>query len=169
MFCPKCGQQQVADNIRFCSRCGLPIHGLPEWLERGGVPGVNEVAAPVVASAKRVGIRRGAKLAFLSAVLAPIFFGLSIVTDSPGPLIVPFTVFLAGLALMLYAVIFWEDTPRAVSPAQPATLRSQFGKTAVGPGTTNWTNGMDARPVSTSELAQPPSVTEHTTKLLVDD
>lgn len=25
MFCPQCGHQQVSDNIRFCSRCGLSL------------------------------------------------------------------------------------------------------------------------------------------------
>ena len=37
MYCPKCGQQQVSDNTRFCSRCGLPIDVLAEWLAGGGV------------------------------------------------------------------------------------------------------------------------------------
>ena len=25
MFCPQCGHQQVSDDIRFCSRCGLSL------------------------------------------------------------------------------------------------------------------------------------------------
>lgn len=25
MFCPQCGHQQVTDETRFCSRCGLPL------------------------------------------------------------------------------------------------------------------------------------------------
>ena len=25
MFCPQCGHQQVSNDIRFCSRCGLPF------------------------------------------------------------------------------------------------------------------------------------------------
>jgi uncharacterized membrane protein YvbJ len=36
MFCPKCGQQQVSDNTRFCSQCGLSINGLAEWIASGG-------------------------------------------------------------------------------------------------------------------------------------
>ena len=36
MYCPKCGQQQVSDEMRFCSRCGLALTGLAEWL--GGAP-----------------------------------------------------------------------------------------------------------------------------------
>ena len=26
MFCPKCSQQQISDNIRFCSRCGFQLN-----------------------------------------------------------------------------------------------------------------------------------------------
>jgi hypothetical protein len=107
---------------------------------------------------------------FVSAVMAPIFLGLSFVVDSPVPLFVPFTIFLAGLACMLYTLIFGDETPRAGElPARPAALRSGFSKTALGPGTNKWANDLGERRVSTSELAQPPSVTEHTTKLLVDD
>lgn len=25
MFCPQCGHRQVSDDVRFCSRCGLPL------------------------------------------------------------------------------------------------------------------------------------------------
>src|SRR5689334_7647741 len=35
MYCPNCGQQQVSDEMRFCSRCGLALTGLAEWLGGG--------------------------------------------------------------------------------------------------------------------------------------
>ena len=35
MFCPKCSQQQAADEVRFCSRCGFPLGGVKELLPRG--------------------------------------------------------------------------------------------------------------------------------------
>ena len=107
---------------------------------------------------------------FFSAVLFPIFLGLSFLFDHPAPLFVPFTIFLAGLSWMLYNLIFGEEIPRTVNlPGRPAELRSASAKNALGPGTDNWVSGVGGRPVSTSELAQPPSVTENTTKLLVDD
>ena len=28
MFCPQCGQQQVSDVTRYCSRCGFPLDGV---------------------------------------------------------------------------------------------------------------------------------------------
>lgn len=107
---------------------------------------------------------------FFSAVLFPIFLALSFVFDSPGPLFVPATVFLAGFAMTLYALIFSDEIPRPQDlPTRASELRSAFGKPALSPGTNNWAATANARHVSTSELAQPPSVTENTTKLLVDD
>ena len=35
MYCPNCGQQQISDEMRFCSRCGLALSGLMEWLAGG--------------------------------------------------------------------------------------------------------------------------------------
>lgn len=170
MYCPKCGQQQVTDTTRFCSRCGLPIHGLSEWVERDGISLVRDDEAQPRSSRKRVCMKRGAKLLFVSLILTPLFFALSFVADSPGPLFVPLTFFLAGLSFMLYTLIFGDESPRVrTSPARPATFRSGFSTAALGPGKNDWVNSLGGRPVSTSELAQPSSVTEHTTKLLVDD
>jgi hypothetical protein len=36
MYCPTCGQQQAAENIRFCSRCGFLLTGVSEIIANGG-------------------------------------------------------------------------------------------------------------------------------------
>jgi endogenous inhibitor of DNA gyrase (YacG/DUF329 family) len=168
MYCPKCGQQQVSDDMRFCSRCGLPIAGLAEWLADGAALAVRREATPsALASPRRKGIRRGAKLMFLSGILLPIFFGFSILVDGPFPLIIPFTVFFTGLSLMLYARIFGEETPPAESQkAQPSRFASASESNALPPASNSRINGLSEQRVRTSELAQPPSVTENTTRLL---
>ena len=121
MYCPKCGQQEAADDTRFCPRCGLPVSGLAQWLAKAGAPAADEEAPSALASPRRKGIRRGAKLMFLSLVLLPLFFGLCFPADSPVPLFVPLTFFLAGLSLTLYCRIFSEDTPPAKRrPARPS-------------------------------------------------
>ncbi len=171
MYCPKCGQQQVADNVRFCSRCGLPIGEVSEWMAGGAALAVlEEAASPALISPKRKNIRRGAKLMFMSAVLLPVFFGISLLVDGPGPLIVPFTIFLAGLSLYLYARLFGEELPPAKSqPAQPSRLAAMSGGNALPPASNLWVDSVGRQRARTSELAQPPSVTEHTTKLLNND
>lgn len=171
MYCPRCGQQQVSDDTRFCSRCGLPISGLAEWVAGGGVPVGREEAVPAAsASPRRKGTRRGAKLMFLSGVLTPIFFVLGLLVDHPFPLVVPFTIFFAGLSWLLYARIFGEELPPAKSrQGQPSRLGGASGGTALPPAANAGINIMGGQPVRTAELVKPPSVTEHTTKLLDSD
>ena len=104
---------------------------------------------------------------FLSGVLLPIFFGLSILVDGPVPLLIPLTIFLTGLSLMLYSRIFAEETPSAGrQQVRPARLGTMYGGTALPPAAKPGLSSMGGEQVRTAELAQPPSVTEHTTKLL---
>jgi hypothetical protein len=169
MYCPKCGLQQITDEMRFCSRCGLPISGLAEWLAGGGgvLAGHEEEAPLPVVSPRRKGISRGAKLIFVSVVMIPIFFGLSILADNPIPLMLPFTIFLAGLCIMLYSRLFGEETPSGkIQRAQPHKLSATPESNALPPASNNWMNWAGGQRVRTAELAQPPSVTEHTTRLL---
>src|SRR5688572_17541892 len=92
MFCPRCGQQQVSDEMRFCSRCGLPIGGLIEWLGRG-IPAApaqdTQSSLSSLPSPRKKGIRRGGKVMFASAVLFVIFLIISIAVDEGGPLVSP--------------------------------------------------------------------------------
>jgi hypothetical protein len=145
---------------------------LNEWLAGDGrVLAVREEDATAgFASPRRKGSRRGAKLMFLSGVLMPVFFGLCFLVDNPAPLFIPLTIFLAGLSLMLYCRIFSEDISRSKSqPAHPSRLGAMFGGTALPPASNIGMNSVSGQPVRTAELAQPPSVTEHTTKLLDHD
>ncbi|CAN5409774.1 hypothetical protein BH10ACI3_BH10ACI3_00930 [soil metagenome] len=36
MHCPSCGQQQISNETKFCSRCGLPLGVVSEVLAYGG-------------------------------------------------------------------------------------------------------------------------------------
>ena len=105
MYCPKCSQPASYD-ARYCSRCGLPLTTISDIIDNGGFPLDHQATRR---SLRRRGMRVGAKLMFMSAVLLPIFFGLSFPADSPAPLLVPLTIFFAGLAWFLYSRIFGED------------------------------------------------------------
>jgi hypothetical protein len=172
MYCPQCGQQQISDSTRFCSRCGLLVSGLAEWLARGGMVPAGRDEAVVLnrsASPKKKGISRGAKLMFISGVLLPVCFGLAFVVDGPGPLLLPATVFFAGLSILLYSLIFGEDVPILTQSTEASRLTTMFRNTALPPATNNQMHSMTDHPVRTAELAGPPSVTENTTKLLDRD
>ena len=165
MYCPKCGQQQLSDNSRFCSRCGIEISGVAEWLAGGVFPVISETAGKK--SPRRKGISRGAKLMFFSGVMLPIFFAMSFAAENSGPLIVPLTIFFAGLALMLYARLFGEDTPAVATPRyQPPAFATQSTGPALPPANDARIHSGLGQSVRTAELARPPSVTEHTTRLL---
>jgi hypothetical protein len=169
MFCPRCGQQQVSEEVRFCPRCGLSLASVPALLASEAVADDKGSARKGILSWKRAGVRRGAKLMFFGAVLFPIFLGLSIAFDSPGPLVVPFTVFLAGLAWMLYFVLFGEETPRAGGAEVRKEFRDSRTAQALPPSTFVPASGFGARRADTADMARPPSVTEQTTRLLDED
>lgn len=104
---------------------------------------------------------------FLSGVLVPLFFGLSLLVENPAPLLLPFAIFLVGLSIMLYFRIFGEDIQIAKGQqVQPSRLGAMLGNGALPPASGMRMNGISSQRVKTAELAQPPSVTEHTTRLL---
>ncbi|HEX7335352.1 MAG TPA: zinc ribbon domain-containing protein [Pyrinomonadaceae bacterium] len=168
MYCPNCGQQQISDEMRFCSRCGFALSGLAEWLA-GGRPPVKRVddqqTAPL--SPRRKGIRRAAKLMFFSAVLFPIFLMISIGVDDGGPMIVPIFTFFVAAVMMLYARLFSDkNAPMLNQVAQTSVLNPTTARGSLPPATNLPMPGFGRQQVRTNELAQPPSVTENTTRLL---
>lgn len=170
MYCPRCAQQQISDEMRFCSRCGLPLGGLIEWLTFGGAPAGRVQEKPLsLASPRRKGIRRGAKVMFFSGAVLPVAVLMSIAADEPFPLFFPVIAFIVGLTITLYSYLFAEDFPEIKGqPAQPFGIGVPSGGQALPPASipVYGPGNPTGQRVRTNELAQPPSVTEHTTKLL---
>ncbi|HKY45807.1 MAG TPA: zinc ribbon domain-containing protein [Pyrinomonadaceae bacterium] len=169
MYCPNCGQQQISDEMRFCSRCGLALSGLVEWLAGGRLPlqRRDEPQAPAANSPRRKGMRRAAKLMFFSGVLFFICLVISIAAEEGAFMVFPFLLFFISLALMLYARLF-SDTKAPVinQPAQTPAVGSTSARGSLPPGATIPIPGTGRQHVRTNELAQPSSVTENTTRLL---
>lgn len=175
MYCPNCGQQQISEEMRYCSRCGLALTGLVEWLAGGRLPlRAAEEAQVAPDSPRRKNMRRAGKMMFFAGALFPIFLLISIAEDDPGPLLVPFFVFFISLAWMLYARIFMSTTPpvrQVVIPVSipPSSLQTSAFGAAPARGSLPPAPGTpvpNRQQVRTNELAQRPSVTEHTTRLL---
>jgi hypothetical protein len=106
---------------------------------------------------------------FLSAVLVPFCFVLSLMVDEPVPLLLPLTIFIVGLSIMLYTRFFGETVRPAISYEQQSRLGTTFGNTALPAATNLPTNNTSAPKVRPTEAVQPTSVTEHTTRLLDKD
>src|SRR6185369_5444297 len=168
MYCPNCGQQQVSEEMRFCSRCGLALSGLADWMAGGMLVRPAPETRVLSPSRRRKMIRRAAKLMFFSVALFPVFVLMSIAVDEPGPIAVPAILFFASLMWMVYSRLFIDDTAPMLNPA---AQQSTFGPMPTRMSLTPPTNISDfgRQQVRTNELAQAPSVTEHTTKLLDQD
>lgn len=173
MYCPQCGQQQVSDELRFCSRCGFQLGGVTQLLATGGeLPGLYKGDNKKLRSPRAQGVRQGMMVIFIAMVLIP----LSELFKPHGE-ILPVTLMMAGLMRILYAAIFQEGSMRrkkldgASSPYVPPALPRQMSVEgerggALPPAQSVPVSGYSVRRVETAEIAQPSSVTEHTTKLL---
>src|SRR6266404_9244446 len=177
MYCPQCGQQQATDSMRFCARCGFPREGAMVLLaHRGMLPRYEAAAGETKISARRRGVKQGALLMLIGAVLVPLLGVFSSFA--------PFTIgrafeffaaaaailcFLGGPLRMLFAALFEEGAPH-----KQFTMPSSYPPPAIPPPVRLTTLpqanaapqlGWRARP-QTAEFNQPPSVTDHTTRLL---
>lgn len=167
MYCPRCSQQQVSNDASFCSRCGFQLGVVKGLLVTdGALPARAIDRQSGFLATGRKSVRRGAKLIFFSLVSLPVFFALSFINDSPGPLLPPALAFLAGLTLVLYAWIFGED----LLPTKQEAKSPFFGGIASSPNVLlqpgSSRGELRAARANTAEIIRPPSITEHTTKLL---
>lgn len=172
MYCPNCGQQQVSNEMRFCSRCGMALSGLADWLTGGRLVSMPAQPPPLPApptqlSPRRKSMRRAGKMMFFSGALFPIFLLIAVAEGEPGPIIVPFILFFIALAWMLYARLFSDPNPKVDPRAtQTPQLVSIPQRSSLPPASTIPISDVRGPQVRTNELAQPPSVTENTTRFL---
>jgi hypothetical protein len=131
--------------------------------------GASIPSAPVM-TARRRGIRRGAKLMFICGVLLPAVLLLAIEDDAPGPLLLICTTFLAGLAWLVYSWLFGDNTvPVGKDAARSRDLAAAGDRPALGAPQFTPAPLFNQQRTNTAEIYQPPSVTEHATKLLDKD
>lgn len=144
--------------MRFCSRCGFQLTRVAELLAADGIApakaGMLEARFPRIS-------RRGARLLFFSIVSAPIFVIFSAIFDSPLALLGSFFFFLAGIAHIIYQLIFGESLLveiRKENDRLPAGTETYLPPAGGIPA-----SGLFSR--ETADFTPPPSVTESTTKL----
>ncbi|NNE98378.1 MAG: hypothetical protein HKN25_05080 [Pyrinomonadaceae bacterium] len=180
MYCPRCGEQQVSGNLRFCSKCGLPLTVVSEVLSNGGtLPQLEELY-----SGKKPWLTRKNGIFFsiiwfiLFVPFGASFWGVLGVDELAGVSAV-FGVF-SALVMFLFSLFFLRSGPTEtanmypiqnqqslpqnlnVNQAAQGELPAAQGQTAqeyVNPAAGSW------KAPDTGDLV-PPSVTEGTTKLL---
>ena len=179
MFCPKCSQQQSAEEARFCSRCGLQLGVVKALLAADDTATDARGAAPDRSLRTRDMSVGAALMFFVALVLALVALEMP---PSFNSRIYPLVV--AWLALMVLVNIrplvryfLGTGAPRhakdaaATAPAPDLTTKvaASSRRSALPPATEGVpASAFGAQRVNTAEVVHPPSVTEHTTNLLRD-
>ena len=166
MYCPRCGNQPASDRVRFCPSCGFRLDGLPDLIARDGapasfpnIPQTNSLQSGEPSERKR-GIRRGAKMVFFSLAMFLPVIGFCFLVEEPGPLILPASLFLAGIFWMIYYRLFGDENAPAPKPAYPPYFGPPPQNASLPP--------QQSVPVyrSPAEAPKEHSVVEHTTRSL---
>ncbi len=170
MHCPQCGQQQPPEETRFCKSCGFSIVAVRTLLATDNVSAtLREETQKPRQSPRRKGVRQGVILLFIFMVLMPLIE----IKGGSDLQFLPMMFLMAGLMRILYAVIFQEGAlgkKQISAPFVASIATEQLGPASRGselpPARSVPISADKARRVETAEMASPPSVTEHTTKLL---
>jgi hypothetical protein len=178
MFCPQCGQRQTSNEARFCSSCGFQLYVVTELLKTGGQL-TRRPPTPGKLSPRSRGLRQGAMLMLSTFVLVPIvaILGASML-GLPAEFVAATAIIcmMGGFLRIMYALLFEtneapeapETAPQYAPPVSvPNYLGTQHAPSALPPP--------QGSPIpayrtphrfDTGEIMPPPSVTDHTTRLL---
>jgi hypothetical protein len=182
MHCPRCGQQQISDQTKFCSRCGFQLGLVAELLEHGGfLPQLAELHKGKSAFfSRKNGVIFSILWFIFWVMMVPAFFGIAGADEAAGVSAV-FGVFSTMMSLII-SLAFLKRAPKAyeLAPHQmgagpmPASLYGNPHMNAlppqqVQPASTYMPPEGSWRAPDTGDLLRPGSVTEGTTKLLKKD
>jgi uncharacterized protein with PQ loop repeat len=179
MFCPRCSQEQISEEIKFCSRCGFPLGLVSEILAHGGfLPQLAETDK----NKKRWTRKNGLVFALFwfmlfSFILTPMF-GILDIDKMAGMCAILGT--MGGLFLTVLSFAYLKNEPKIkgfynqelpnykannLYTSQQAALPPQQTQPAQSyvPAANSW------KAPDTGDLVQPHSVTDGTTKLLEKD
>lgn len=185
MHCPQCGQQQVSDEMRFCSRCGFSLSVVSELLSQGGTLPEREAEASAPKLTSRQRGKRLSLILLLTGFLLAIIGGMIIDTRSPNSLDDPgmagtlllfspaIICIVAGFVRLLYALLLEGSAQHRSPSALPRrdSVESAYldaaGRYPVLPASHSVpVTDFGTKRGNTTEMANVPSVTENTTKLL---
>ncbi len=172
LFCPRCGQQQVSPETKFCSRCGFQLGLVNELILNGGyLPQLEQLR-------KRPWLSRTNGIVF--SVMWFIFFTLLLtsligIAGGEDSVAVAAVIGIFGsMMLLLASLVFLRNPPRSL-PISYLAMGPQMDTTAkqgalpaeqsIPAGVYDAPKG-NWRAPATGEVRFPGSVTDDTTKLL---
>ncbi len=175
MHCPSCGQQQVSQETKFCSRCGMPLSVVAEVVAQGGyLPQLAQLNEKRTIATRKNGV--GLSIIwclFFLLIMAPLW-GIAGIDELAGVSAV--VGIFGGLIILVSSLIFlkrpdafyrYQQHPqsppalygqpqRSALPPQHSMPASHYGPPQAG----HWRDTNDLEPVS---------VTESTTRLLNEE
>lgn len=175
MYCPRCSQQQIPEEIKFCSRCGLPLGIIAEVLAHGGfLPQLAELGKK-----KKFTRRNGLIFAlfwfmFFVLIMMPLVF----IDNRNDALVMAILGTMGSLIMVIASFIFLKNEPKQTYLPNQNTETNNFknlyqkNQNALPPQqsipASAYAPSMQGNWRDTKDLVQP-SVTEGTTKLLSKD
>lgn len=181
MYCPVCGQKQVSEDTRFCSRCGFALIGVSSLIaNNGNVTGNQTEKVSKPDSKRKRGLKKGLMIFLLTFLIVPIAVVLTIAARIEEPIVVALLAILfgvGGLLRMAYAMLlesneeiadtsgkFKNSLQNIINKKEAKSLPEQtsipVSDYAAPPRAGNWRD--------TNDLA-PHSVVENTTRQLRKD
>jgi hypothetical protein len=179
MHCPSCGQQQVTNNTKFCSRCGMPLVIVSELLIHGGyLPQLAELnKSSHTIYTRKNGIMFGIFwFIFFVPLLASIFGGVFNI-EVLGEILALIGCF-GALMIFIFSLVYLKKAPKQVNPnfyehtgQNPAGLYP-MANAALPPQQSIPVSGYTTPPAGnwrdTNDL-QPSNMSDNATKLLSKD
>ena len=179
MYCPDCGQQQISNETRFCSRCGLPLNLVAEVVANGGtLPQLAQLDKEAKRwFSKKNGMVFGLFWFLIFTVVFTSFLGLLGAPDELMGLLALMGVF-GGLLIVLFSAFFLPGKPKPLSlyPHSSVPNPAQFAASQQRPGALPPQQSVPVQNYAppagswrdTNDLSRP-SVTEGTTRLLTKE
>ena len=180
MYCPKCSQRQVSDEVHFCPRCGFQLDALKTLVAQDQSIAAGGEAGPLsqLTPARKRDMLLGATGMLFGSILITLLT-VSAVAGTPLqaviiPLLLVWAALVAALLLSGHAArelarLFSKDAsaplPRASSGFDTRVGAAPQRQT-LQPSHSAPAQGLGAWRTITAELVQPKSITEHTTDLL---
>ena len=175
MHCPRCGHQQISDDIKFCAKCGFPLSLIAEVLDHGGtLPQLASLDQKKKFLTRKNGVIFGVFwiMTFL-LILTPIWSIIGVEEMAGASAVLGI---FGGLMIMIASLVFLDKQPKRKFdqfPGQSApanfygyTERNALPPQRMQPASQYAPPEGAWRSPETGELAVPGSVTDGTTKLL---
>ena len=177
MHCPNCGQQQVSNETKFCSRCGMPLGLVAEVIANGGflpqLAQLEQMNYKKPLFSKKNGVLFGSFWFIFLTMFATAFFGILNAPEELIGIIAVTGVFGAMMIIIGSLTLLPSSKPPVLLTGNivrpPDQLQYGTGQGELPPAQ-SVPVGMYAPPTpgswrDTKDL-QPASITENTTRLL---